>query len=85
MNNVLDYIRWRGDLSFAQDPLNAVDAVIFSNLVYIRYPKELVTDGTLTMNQVWDAMRQREDYAQLAIPTSWSCSRRLPPPIGSAG
>ena len=40
MNNVLDYIRWRGDLSFAQDPLNAVDAVIFSNLVYIRYPDE---------------------------------------------
>ena len=68
MNNVLDYIRWRGDLSFAQDPLNAVDAVIFSNLVYIRYPKELVTDGTLTMNQVWDAMRQREDYAQLGNP-----------------
>ena len=68
MNNVFDYIRWRGDLSFAQDPLNAVDAVIFSNLVYIRYPKELVTDGTLTMNQVWDAMRQREDYAQLGNP-----------------
>ena len=38
MQNVLDYIRWRGDLSFAQDPLNAVDSVIFSNLVYIRYP-----------------------------------------------
>lgn len=37
MANILDYIRWRGDLSFTQDPPNAVDALVFSSLSYIRY------------------------------------------------
>ena len=37
MADVMDYIRWRGDLSFSQDPPNAVDALIFSALSYIRY------------------------------------------------
>ena len=68
MQNVLDYIRWRGDLSFAQDPLNAVDSVIFSNLVYIRYPEELVTEGKLTLGQVQQAIEQRADGAQLGHP-----------------
>ena len=50
MTNVLDYIKWRGDLTFFQDAPNAVDALIFSALAYIRYgggveekPEEPVT------------------------------------------
>jgi len=37
MANMFDYIRWRGDLSFTQDPPNSVDALIFSSLAYISY------------------------------------------------
>lgn len=37
MANIFDYLKWRGDLTFAQDPVNAVDALIFSALVYIHY------------------------------------------------
>lgn len=37
MANILDYIKWRGDLSFTQDPPNAVDALVFSALSYISY------------------------------------------------
>ena len=37
MATMFDYIRWRGDLTFTQDPPNAVDALIFSSLSYIRY------------------------------------------------
>ena len=37
MATMFDYIQWRGDLTFVQDPLNAVDALIFSTLSYIRY------------------------------------------------
>lgn len=36
MANLFDYITWRGDLSFRQDGINAVDAMLFSNLAYIR-------------------------------------------------
>lgn len=37
MASILDYIRWRGDLKFSQDPLNEVDAVVFSALSYVHY------------------------------------------------
>ena len=40
MANILDYIRWRGDLSFTQDPPNQVDALIFSSLSYVQYVNE---------------------------------------------
>lgn len=36
-NNLLDYIRWRGDLSFTVVPLNDIDNVILSILSYIDY------------------------------------------------
>ncbi len=37
MANMMDYIRWRGDLTFTQDPPNSVDALIFSSLAYIDF------------------------------------------------
>ena len=33
--NIMDYIDWRGDLSFAQSPFNEVDNLIFSELAYL--------------------------------------------------
>ena len=33
--NILDYIDWRGDLTFAQSSLNEVDNLIFSTLAYL--------------------------------------------------
>jgi len=37
MANIFDYLAWRGDLSFAQDPPNEVDALVFSGLSYVSY------------------------------------------------
>lgn len=37
MATMFDYLKWRGDLTFTQDPPNAVDALIFSALSYIHY------------------------------------------------
>lgn len=37
MADMFDYLKWRGDLTFSQDPPNEVDALIFSGLSYIRY------------------------------------------------
>ena len=35
MSDLFDYLRWRGDLSFAQVPPGPVDALIFSALTYL--------------------------------------------------
>lgn len=45
MANVFDYLKWRGDLTFSQDPPNAVDALIFSGLSYIRFGRETVQEA----------------------------------------
>ena len=42
MADVFDYLKWRGDLTFTQDPPNAVDALIFSALAYIRFGDSVV-------------------------------------------
>ena len=35
--NIFDYLLWRGDLSFAQDEFNEIDALILSIISYIEY------------------------------------------------
>lgn len=37
MGNMLDYIRWRGDLTLEQSPFNEVDNLILSQLVYVNF------------------------------------------------
>ena len=40
MANIIDYIKWRGDVDFVYSPFNEVDGLIFAELSYI--PFELV-------------------------------------------
>ena len=35
MGNIMDYISWRGDLSFAQSPFNEVDNLILACFSYV--------------------------------------------------
>jgi hypothetical protein len=37
MANVMDYLEWRGDLSFRAAPFNEVDNLILSQLVYVEF------------------------------------------------
>lgn len=39
MANSLDYLRWRGDLTFTEKPFNSVDASLFASLVYLPVDK----------------------------------------------
>ncbi len=53
MANIMDYVKWRGDLTFTQDPLNAVDALVFSALSYVCYggSAEAAPDIPVTVQQ----------------------------------
>ena len=46
MANVLDYLKWRKDLTFKQDSFNEVDALILARLSYIPF------DGILSQNSM---------------------------------
>jgi len=43
MGKTMDYLQWRGDLSFSKDPFNDVDALILSLLSYLPF-KDIVPD-----------------------------------------
>ena len=43
MANILDYINWRGDLTFIANPFNEIDNVILSCLSYIDYEDAVPT------------------------------------------
>ena len=44
MGTLIDYVKWRGDLSFTESPLNEVDSLIFSLLTYLDL-SEIVSPG----------------------------------------
>ena len=37
MSNIIDYVKWRGDITFEQDPFNEVDAVVLSQLAQLPF------------------------------------------------
>lgn len=44
MANLMDYLTWRRDLTFTQDPPNAVDMLIFATLSYVPFGGRAVTE-----------------------------------------
>lgn len=62
MANVFDYIKWRGDLSFEQSPINEIDALIFCELSYIFYDgivPEDSADGYVTLREAAEIFFER--------------------------
>lgn len=39
MGNILDYIDWRGDLTFDKEPFGEVDALVLSTIAYVEFDK----------------------------------------------
>ena len=35
MGNIMDYLKWRGDLTFSQDAFNEVDNLLLSYVAYV--------------------------------------------------
>ncbi len=49
MGNALDYISWRGDLSFDQSPVNEVDIFIFAQIIAANY-KGIIGNDNVGIN-----------------------------------
>lgn len=58
MSNVIDYINWRGDLSFEQDPFNEIDNLILSSISYLEI--DIDSLDSITFQQLVD----RDDFDQ---------------------
>lgn len=54
MNNIFDYVKWRGDLSFKIEPFNEVDNLIMSQLSY--FPLSLVGKNKISIKNIYDKL-----------------------------
>ena len=56
MSNIIDYIEWRGDLSFSESPFNEVDNLIFTQLSYLDFSGIVpeAVDEAVTLKYAWD-------------------------------
>jgi len=64
--NLFEYLKWRGDLTFSQDPPNAVDALVFSGLAYIRFGTEgeNCPDKPVSLKSAAESFFAREGYEE---------------------
>jgi len=66
--NMLDYLNWRGDLTFDVSPFNEVDNLILSEITYADLSGiagGLADDGTVSIErayEVYDAMRRNQAF-----------------------
>ncbi len=57
MANIEDYIKWRGDLSFQQDPFNNIDNLILSQIAYVDFEgivPDMEMENGLTLSKACD-------------------------------
>lgn len=66
MSNLIDYIKWRGDLSFEQDPFNDVDALVLTQISYLRFDGILssLIKETHSLSALWDDFKVAPDFEQ---------------------
>lgn len=81
MADLFDYLHWRGDLAFSQNPPNQVDALIFSALAYIcfggmveAYPDvpvslQAASEFFFTLPDQEDRIRVKKDLSLLSAAT----------------
>ena len=56
MGNIIDYVKWRRDLTFEERPLNIVDNLVFSFLAYLDL-SEIYEDGKrMTLGEIWQRL-----------------------------
>jgi len=59
MSNLLDYIRWRGDLPLTRVPLGGVDGLILSQLSMLRWENALGEGESAELRRLYPAMAGR--------------------------
>lgn len=66
MANIIDYLKWRGDIPFSVDPFNEVDALVLCQFGYIRF------DGCISseLSQRKSVQEAYRDFDSSLVPDS---------------
>lgn len=61
MNNLFDYLKWRGDLSFQESPLNEVDNLIFCAFAYFKIENLVSYDEKIAIKDLYSKYENVEE------------------------
>lgn len=64
MNNIIDYLDWRGDIEFGYCELNEVDGLIFSQLSYLNFG---MLKGEMTISELFDKYSKINFYKKIEM------------------
>lgn len=56
MSNIIDYLNWRGDLTFKQDGINEVDKIILARFSYLPF-KDIALEKVDTIENISEKMK----------------------------
>ena len=70
--NLFDYCKWRGDLSFKQDPFNEVDNMCFAQIAYCELDDLFDDKEKMTLKELSDAFFAKHSIEELNRSTSFS-------------
>lgn len=72
MANIIDYIKWRGDLTLEQSEFNEIDNLILSRFVYLPFEEIMVENETVLISELGERFKntkidkekilQKEDF-----------------------
>ena len=83
MANILDYLRWRGDLDWRSSPLNDVDLLILAQLSYVNFDGQLSGEGRMdqrrSLAQTCAQLIEQDPQGRAVHQTSylWAGNRQL--------
>lgn len=63
-NNLVNYIKWRGDLSFKERSFNEIDALVLCQISYLDFDGILQPDikSAYTISSLWNAFKNDKDF-----------------------
>lgn len=81
MANIIDYLRWRGDILFSQVPLNEIDSLILSRISYFPFDNLFQGEKKLTIEKAYQRFKREKNKTVLQVddldlfPILASCAR----------
>lgn len=64
MSNLIDYVKWRGDLSFFSNSFNDIDALILCQIAYLNFDGIISSElkKAVTLSDLWTAFKSDSDF-----------------------
>lgn len=65
MSNIIDYLKWRGDIPFTQVPLNEIDSLILSRVSYFPFDDLIEENEQITITEAYNRFIQNEQKGRI--------------------